>query len=158
MQYKFEVTDNEYFELFSNVLIIKGYSSSIIFDLQFEKSHQIPNSIDDFVKMCKKTSVKRLLDENTEYIPVLMEYLDFLLSNKLGFLSKNDDIRRNNKFNLYWNFPSIISNSIIELTSDNIEYYDNIIDSLNKLNCKSIILKIKKGSIGASCIFFDCLN
>lgn len=122
---------NNYYKLFSNCVIVKGASRSTICDLQRNKFHLIPNSLValfDNDNVFDITKIKKTFSK--EDMSIIKEYLDFLKENDFIFSCKKSEIRNFPLLPLEFDYPSIISNVIVD--------YDQ--NSLHKIN--DIITKI----------------
>ena len=80
-----------YFNLFSNIQIVKGISRVLISDLQRNVSELMPLEFLDLVEELKTASIEKVFgfyDEDSKVI--MQEYLDFLLEKEYGFITKNN--------------------------------------------------------------------
>ena len=132
-------------QIFSNCIPVKGFSRSLICDLQRKKYYFIPNDFfiqlqeyDD--KISKNLSV--IKDNEKPYFE--QEYIDFLIENDLAYFVESNDIQHFPKLNLDWAFPSKITNSIISINHKFFHSFDfgSIIEQLDRFNCKAIQLRV----------------
>lgn len=129
----------EYFKLFSNCIITRGFSRSLISDLQRTNSQLVPNSLCEIIEFLSKKNKIALLEVEfgVENIETINEYLIFLVDKNLGFHC--DDFDFDNFINLETNFdfPSKISNAIIEYSFlEKKISFENLLESLDNLYCK----------------------
>lgn len=132
----------KYFNIFSNCVITKGFNSSLISDLQREKSYRIPNSMVEVLDLLKqKTSIKDIIlkygHENTNTIN---EYLTFLIENDLGHYLKINEFGLFPDLDLDFDIAYPITNAIIEYSKHNSKFIRSIVVDLKKLKCKHIQL------------------
>lgn len=133
------VQDN-YFKIFTNCIITKGTTRSLIVDIQRENYVTIPESMFEVISLLKsKKSVNHVFSfygkDNRE---VIDEYLDFLIKNEYGFYVTADE------FDMFvemdYNFETVahISNCIIEISQTTISCLESILNSLENLLCANI--------------------
>lgn len=154
---------NERFVLFSNCFLIKGYNRSIILDLQREDTYVIPNTMHDVITLLKNDELDNILDlYDDENSKILLEYLDYLEKNELGFYIEKNELNLFTQLNTKFEIPNKISNSIIEISEFNNLIIENIIKQLDELNCKftQIIsyLELSKESLLSILKAFDNSN
>lgn len=122
---------NKYYKLFSNCIIVKGATRSTICDLQRNKFHLIPNSLVelfdnnnvlDFTKLQKTYSKEDML--------TIMEYIDFLKEHDFIFSCTKKEIKNFIDLPLSFDYPSIISNVIIDYDKTSKHQIDEIINKI----------------------------
>ena len=88
------------FQIFSNCKIVKGFNTSIIYDLQRQKYELIPNDLYEIIiQLNQKVTIDKLLiDYGIENKSTINDYLEHLISEEYGFycnhvyyLLKNDN-------------------------------------------------------------------
>ena len=127
---------NQIYRLFATCVPVRGSARSIIVDLHRHNVFYIPNSLFDLLKKYKNKTweeISQKLDADSKAI--LLSYLTFLESNELVFSPEKFELKRFPTLSLQWDFPSLCSNSIIDI-SNNSKY--NIFDAIskfNKINC-----------------------
>ncbi|MEI6764661.1 MAG: grasp-with-spasm system SPASM domain peptide maturase [Bacteroidota bacterium] len=127
---------DKYFHLFSCCLPVKGSCRSAIVDLQRHQFHCIPNELYAIVTESNSATVKETTDRLKECDrQVVLEYFDYLIEQDLGVLLKSYEIELFPKLNLQWDFPSEISNAVVEISSCFGEYIKKIITQIDTLNC-----------------------
>lgn len=113
---------------------IKGYSRSIIYDLERTDYDFVPNELWQHITTNKV---------NIKYIP--QSYLDFLLSKEYIYLMDNLSFQKGfTPLNLDWCSPSIIENTIIKLTTCKNLDFQKIIYVLEQLNCFHVQINISE--------------
>lgn len=132
----------KYFNLYSNCIIAEGINRSLIMDLQRGKSFPIPNSMLDVINFLKikNTYDDTILKFGIENKNILDEYLDFLIVNELGFFLDKDEFSSFLDLDKTIEFPTHITNIVIELSELTILFYDSIIESLDKIIVSNIQL------------------
>jgi SPASM domain peptide maturase of grasp-with-spasm system len=133
------------FNLFSNCILVDGQCRSMICDIQRGKYFFIPNDLFFILKSFKDCSMQEIREqygvENSEAID---QYFDFLIQEDLGFyMDENDSIAEFPEFNLEWNVPSSVTNSIIEINQgkSHESWFAKGINQLEKLGCKCVELR-----------------
>ena len=150
---------NEYLHLFSCCLLIKGYRRSIIIDFQRRKIESIPNSLHSFITNdIDLYSLPELAHKFKEQNSVFKEYLDFLLSKEICFICNSSEKKLFPTMSIDWDFPSIVSNSIIEIFRKKKYNIQSAIKKLNELRCFHIELRIKKDSDFNKSNLVNCLK
>ena len=130
-----------YFKLFSNIYITRGYNRSIICDSQFEKIEIIPNNLYEVVENFKgKNTIEGVIQKyGNSNEETIMEYVEFLLDKGWGFLCNEKEFDLFPEIKEKYFCPYQITNSIIELRSENIEdVLSIVIPQLEFLGCKHI--------------------
>ena len=120
------------YRLASNCKVIKGYSNSIIIDLQHQKIYRYNNKL-----------------MNLLFKQVNNKFSDSELGKIFGQLIRNDifikiDLEDSRNFpglSLKYDYPAVINNSIIEIDKIKYEVLHLIFDQLNHLLCKHIELR-----------------
>jgi len=109
-----ETREKEVVTLFKNIIPVKGYSRSILYDLYME----------DYVFISNETY--NLLQERN-FIFTASELIYFpelqrLLENNFLHLISNDELSLFPELSLYWDHPHEINNIVIEFNLENLEY------------------------------------
>lgn len=131
------------FKLFANCIPVKGYSRSIIYDLQRNEFHFIPNSLFEILEKFDGESIERIKEEyNQEYNEVIDEYFDFLENKEIGFNTQKPDLFP--PLNLKWENPSLITNAILCFNKLDLYDYKSVVNQLEELGCKAIQLRFFK--------------
>src|SRR5690606_41262948 len=107
------------FLLYSNCIPVKGYSRSIICDLQYNKYSLIPNSLFEILHDFNGKSIDYVLSnfENEDEKAILLEYFDFLYEGNFIFFTNHTESFP--KMSLDWKEPLPINNAIIDFSSEN---------------------------------------
>jgi SPASM domain peptide maturase of grasp-with-spasm system len=136
-----------YFKLFARYIPVKGYKRSLIFDKGKFSIIFIDSIIFDFIQDSKKYSLIELQKKYLKSEIDTQEAIDELVKNKMGFLCTKQESKLFPEINTYWDFPSIISNAIIDYNSNSKYSFKTIIEQLIKLKCRSVQFR-----------FFDSIN
>lgn len=129
----------EFFRRYAFNVPVHGKNHSAIYNLQKGKIYTIPNSLFEIIQ---ETETKSLQEIKNHYQgddqSTLNEYIEFLIHQKIGFLTKEPE--RFPNLSLEWRSPEIINNAIIE----HAENYDikSVLTQLDHLGCKHIELRI----------------
>ncbi|UZO82069.1 grasp-with-spasm system SPASM domain peptide maturase [Aquimarina sp. ERC-38] len=134
--------NNKYFTLYSNCLMVKGISRSIICDTQNRSYELIPNDLYElFNNSTNSIDIKEKVTRFNEYDKeTLNEYLDFLNKKNYGFYS-NKIFKGLVPISRKWKSFAQITNCVIEYNDEKEFPWLKIVNSLNQLNC--IALEIR---------------
>lgn len=131
----------KYFFLFSSCVPVKGFSRSIVCNLQVENFEFIPNILFEILTKYRTKSIQQIVEiygkENENHI---VGYFETLENKELGFFSDNIDNFKPVKYDYF--DPYIITNAIIDY--DNFSEYDisKVILQLNDLFCQHLELRL----------------
>ena len=127
------------YKLFSNCIPVKGYSRSIILDLQRQSYFLIPNTLIDLFE-----DDLLVINEKNEYSDteknIINEYISFLLENDLVFMTNKNELELFPKLNLDWNYPSTITNAVFDIKDNDLDWH-NILTGLKELQCYHIQIR-----------------
>ncbi|MCY0977976.1 grasp-with-spasm system SPASM domain peptide maturase [Chryseobacterium wangxinyae] len=131
-----------YFKIFSNCILAKGHTQSVISDLQRQLSETIPNDLFEIIQLLNsKKSIDEICNKyGLENKQIIIEYLDFLQEKEYGFYCEENEYDLFPKLDITFNYPSSISNAVIELKLENIGNLNFIIKQLFLLQCESLTL------------------
>lgn len=138
------MNNKQYISLYANCIPVKGEIKSMIYDLQRKKSIDIPNDLYDFVHFFETHSLSELYDLNhVENHKVINEYIQFLIDEELAFITDEGERELFPKLNMSWDYPSQISNVILEISEVTFPILNKIIEFVIALGCEHMYLKIK---------------
>lgn len=127
-----------YFLLFTNCILVKGYKRSAIIDLQKNNTHLIPNDLQEVLLKSNKIDLNQIyLEYGVENRKILEQYFENLLNLELGFFCTKSEIDFFPKLNLDFDVPFHITNCIIENFYE-VNFYKGIITQLENLGCEYI--------------------
>jgi SPASM domain peptide maturase of grasp-with-spasm system len=132
---------NEYFKLFSCCKIVKGFKRSIIYDLQREEYHLIPNSLYEILLLHKEKSIleiKQMYDEESRTF--IDNYFQYLFDKEITFLCKQEDLSMFPDINFDWKTPCLIENFILDVNETSSHDFSKIVESLSLLTLKVVQL------------------
>jgi len=128
-----------YFSMYSNCVPVKGAQRSIIYDLQRAKFDFIPNDLFNLIERFNGQRIELAYDYyGAETYDVLDEYFEFLVENDYILLfPEKMMLEQFPKLQLQWDFPSIISNAIIDFDKTEIDtgIYYSVLQQLEDLGC-----------------------
>ncbi len=128
--------------LFANCIPVKGYTRSIICDLQNSQYFFIPN---DLYSLLEKFNRKRILDVYSYYGDenrvIIDEYFSFLIEKKLVLYFNSDDEDLFPELELIWDSPSIITNAIIDFDIESNHNFEDIFEQLQELGAHFLMLR-----------------
>lgn len=132
------------FMLYAHCVIVKGITRSTLSDLSKKKYHFIPNSLADLLEKYQGNTINEVLSNfSPNDHPTLISYFEFLCAHDLLLFDHSPSSFPG--LDLTWDSPSLITNAIIDLASENsdINYY-SIIEQLSDLGCKAVMLRFYK--------------
>jgi len=132
------------FKVFNQCVPIKGANRAIIYDLNRNDFDFIPNEMVDFINMSKnltKKDVIALFGKENEKLT--NEYIEFLEKKEYCYWIDENEIDFFPEIGFDFDYPSIISNSIIEVDLDNLNLLKKIILDLKAVHCHHVCIIIK---------------
>lgn len=134
--------NDTHFQLFSNCLLVKGHSRSLIMDLQRNTSELIPHSMYDMLQLlnssCSIADVYlKYGEENAE---IIAEYLEYIREKEFGHFCDAFDANQFPDLDTAYQTPEKISNAIIELNRGNLLSFENYLRQLEEVRCKYLMI------------------
>ena len=132
------MSDN-YFCLFANCILVKGKSSSLIYDIGRGRLIDINNLLYDVLLQSKKMSIANLKQfYEGKFDAGIDAYVNLFIEEAIGFLCKKPDSFPELDFS--WSSPFFIENCIIEYGRN----YDlsKVLTELDLLSTRNIQLRI----------------
>lgn len=134
-----------YFKLFSNCIPVKGYTHSVLYDLQMCTYNYIPNLVFEILKMSQLKSVDELkLFYNNEYDSGIDHYFNYFAEKGLGFYTNEPELFPD--FDLSWDTPYEITNLIID---NSLEAVKQVVGLLEVDDLTIILDKIDDATISS---------
>lgn len=128
-----------FFNLYSDILITKGFSRILISDLNRNRSNLYPLELYELISELKNYSIEDVLENyDSDSRRIVHEYLEYLVNKEYGFISEGDWEKGFVSISKSFNTPEIINNIFIEL--DQLELSDVLCESINNLKIKHIVL------------------
>lgn len=129
-------------KLYSNCIPVKGYTRSIIIDLQYSEAYLIPNALYDILTesdgLCDIDKI--LENKNTEDCLTLTEYFNFLKSKKLVFQA--NDLSLFPSLSFEYRHYSLLTNATLDIDNNyNINVIIDIVKQLNSIGCEAVQLR-----------------
>lgn len=136
-----EIIKNKIYNLFANCKIVKGYSRSVICDLQRNNIYPIPNSLESILQGSGQNTIEMIIrehgDENEETI---IEYFEFLIANDIIFFHNNPEYFP--PLNDQWDEPFEITNAIFDFDGVSKDYIGLLEKAINKIPIKAIQIRV----------------
>lgn len=131
---------------FENCIVTKGNNRCLISDIQRGNSELMPIEFYFFVKEVKsKVSIAKLIEKYGEdNKKIVLEYIDYIIEKEWGFYAKKEELDLFPQLELKFNHPSDITNAIIHLKDFEENIFEKIINELEILSCKDIVLIFEK--------------
>jgi len=129
----------EYFLLFSNCILVKGFLRSTICDLQRNKIYFIPNDLANLIIDSNNLLLKQTIEKS-----VFFPWFQMLIVEELGFYTERPLCFP--KIEMKWDSPEIINNAIIEMDNISEDVLHESIKKLNNARCKFIEFRYYKTS------------
>lgn len=134
------------FKLFSNCLVVKGASRSLICDLQRNSLKLIPNDLADILNNFDGKTINIIQKGfDNKYDDIIIEYFQFLIENEFVFFTHNPE--KFPKLSMEWDHSSLITNAILDWYKDSDYNLLNAIWQLDNLKCSNVEIR-----------FFDSIN
>jgi SPASM domain peptide maturase of grasp-with-spasm system len=116
MTYSDKLYHDKSWKLFACCIPVKGFSRSLLCDVQRNKFIFIPNDLYSILIEDSILTLKEIVDNyGNDNKEVLLSYFEFLLTNELLFFTDNPNLFPN--IDLVWQSPHLISNVIKELNN-----------------------------------------
>ncbi|WBV56447.1 grasp-with-spasm system SPASM domain peptide maturase [Chryseobacterium daecheongense] len=132
-----------YFNLFSNILITKGVQRISITDLQREKTELFPLELSDIIDELKEKSIEDTINSyDSESQEFLKEYLEILLNNEYGFITKDGWDSNFPPYSFDFSVPNEITNAYLEI--NDLSILTSINRSLSNLGTEHIVILYNK--------------
>lgn len=130
----------KYFYLFANCIPVRGYTRTLICDLQRRKSMFVDNSYYELLRELASHRIGEVVDmlDGEEDIVEFRKFLQYCLNRELGTFV--DDISLFPALDTCWDHPSAITNSLIDIR-DEIHDFNKLFSELNELNCYYVQLR-----------------
>lgn len=130
------------FKVYTNCKITRGFTRSVISDIQRQESEFIPNDLAEIIEKLKtKVTVEDLLTQyGIENRETLQDYLKFLEEKEYGFYCGSEEFDLFPEMDNSYVVPSHITNTIIELKIENIHILNSIVPQIEALGCKNIAI------------------
>ena len=133
----------KYFNLFSNIFVVKGASRILVSDLQRNTSELYPLELYNLIEELKTNSVEDIFNNyDNDSKEIVQEYLDFMLEKEYGFITQNDWDKNFPSLSFDYHDYNILSNIFIEL--DDISILSKIKVSIENLEIKHLVIYCKR--------------
>ena len=134
---------NKQFALCANTIPVLGVQRSIICDLMRGSYSLIPNAIyhiltDKEIKTVNQALIKYGKDDKNN-LSIINEYFEFLIEKEFIFFTENPNFYPS--LDLAWDYPAIITNSIIDIKKAESEKLIHLLNQLEELRCTTIQLR-----------------
>ena len=147
------------FKLFSDCIPVMGAKRSVIYDLGRNDYKYIPNILYEILSIYNGNSIQTVKDNykgNERYID---EYFKFLEINEFIFFCNKTESYQFPPLDLSWDYPAIISTTIINIYRENRIDLNKIIKELSLLGCKDFLINYyRKVSLNELSITFRIFN
>lgn len=134
---------NNIINLYANCLPVKGATRSVICDFQRGNYIFVPNALADLFLANSAFDIiefEHCLSE--EDILIFKDYIQLLDTNQMIFYCAKKEMRYFPKLSFEWDFPSQVTNIVIDLKKDSkIDFPEIILKQLDEINCRFIQLR-----------------
>jgi SPASM domain peptide maturase of grasp-with-spasm system len=130
-----------YFKLFATCIIVKGASTSLIYDLERIAFYDLSNSFLDILKLSKTKSISEIKTiYNNADDKLIDSFFAQFVSEEIGFYT--DDPKLFPELSCDWESPFTITNCIIEVEKSSTFNFESVINQLNELSCRAVQLRL----------------
>jgi len=129
-----------FFVLYACCIPVKGYTRSLICDVQRGNFKLIPNELEQILTQYHPCDVEVIKAQfPVEDHATLDEYFEFLIVHEYGFWT--DHPERFPSLDLTYQPPSVITNAIIDVDEHSNHNYEYIFNQLDFLGCKDVQIR-----------------
>lgn len=134
---------NKYFKLFACCILVKGFTRSLICDIQRGVYHFIPNDLFDILNDNKDEEIEDISElYGLDNKMIIYDYFKFMVDNEYGFLVNNkDELDNFPPLDTTFNNPFIITNIIIDVNKNINFHFTNLVEQLEMLGCVDIQIR-----------------
>lgn len=133
------------FMLFSNCILVKGWTKSIIYDLQFGRYKVIPTLLHKILSELENDSLRNILNSK-EYSTCkkgVQFYLKKLIEEGFGIDTARADWFQ--KFSMEWDYPGRLMTASVVVTNENFNSMIKLQTILDEMNCQHIEFRMPYG-------------
>lgn len=142
------------YKLFTNCIPVKGFSKSIIVDLQRNTYENIPNSLYEILINNIVLNFD-LLQKQYKNVNIVNEYKKFLLEKEFIFECDLKEVEKFPKINTCFEQPYYITNAVIEYSEKTFSQLDSIKNSFDNLGVQSCYIVFYENNTEALKIFLE---
>ncbi|KAA5534577.1 grasp-with-spasm system SPASM domain peptide maturase [Taibaiella lutea] len=131
-----------FFKLFACCIPVRGYSRSVIYDVQRNAFEYIPNVFFELLQECRQLSKEEMQQHySAEDFEGILKFLDYLAEHEYGFWTRCPEEFPD--LDLQWDYPGNISNAILEYHTGQSNYnLEQVLNDLAQLGCRYVQLRI----------------
>lgn len=135
------INNPDFIILYGNIIPVKGYKRSTLCDTHRETYYLIPNALFELIAKSRDLCIGKLLDlaKGKENKAIVIEYIDFLLSNELAMITSQPELFP--QIPLDWKSPLTITNAIVDFDINSKHNINDIALQLSDLGCLSVELR-----------------
>lgn len=123
--------------MYTNCLLTKGHTSSIICDLQRNSYIKIPNNLYEILTLHKGKTISEIKSFfKHKFDDIIDNYFNILINNEFVFLTSTPECFP--EISLEWEEAFQITNAIIDIDDKNKFSIQNALKQLSEINCKFI--------------------
>ncbi|TVQ51630.1 MAG: hypothetical protein EA362_00085, partial [Saprospirales bacterium] len=130
----------KHFIFFDNLILVKGFTSSIIIDPHNFDIDCIPNYLYDFVKKFNKKQIGYINSNHSDSEFLTEDAIRFFVNKNFAFLGNKLDIQLSTSFELSYDAPYLIENGIIDYCGE--FKLSTAFDQFDKIGCPFLQLRI----------------
>lgn len=133
--------NKSYFILFASCMPVKGYSRSVICDLQRYDFEFIPNALYELITTYKNYTLEEILEMFNDDDKTIHSYYDYLIKNEFGFWGDKNDFDKFPSLDIVWESSSLITNLIIDVSEKSNHDYHKVANDINIIGCKALEIR-----------------
>jgi len=137
------VNKDLYFIPISSCLVTSGFYRASVMNFHHRELNFIPNILNRIMIKNKHWKVADILDHYPEeYKETITEYLNYLEENRYAYFGEKHEITLFPDMIMEWDFPSFVTNAIVDIKDLSLLNYFNIIDQLDNVDCSHLQLRL----------------
>lgn len=131
---------NKRFRLFASCILVKGFSESLIYDLERNTSYFIPNKLVSIIEDLQSYDYNYYLNKNKGESESIQSFVNQFIDEEIAFFTNNPESFLD--LDLVWKSPSYISSSILQLNDKSTYNFQKLITDLCTLGCNALQIQV----------------
>lgn len=129
--------------LFGSCYAVRGFTRSVVCDLQYGKMNFVPNDLLEFLELNQRKCMEEIYQfYNNEENETVDEYVDFLIENDYVFFTDTPDSFP--PLHRKWYSSALVTNVIIDICSENVLLNKDIVCQMDSLGVLAVQIRFKE--------------